>query len=90
MGIVLPRDADGDELRVVTRFTGDIEPDDTRWNVSSEKSDAIWWPGEITLPAERWRGTLHIAVYYGDRDTNRTSFDLGDSPALAIVRSACD
>lgn len=89
LGIGLPRDIDGDELRVVTRLTGDTEPLDVSWGVG-DSADAVWWPGEVTLPAERWRGTLHMAVHYGDRDTDRTRFELGDSPALAIVRSACD
>ena len=89
LGIGLPRDADGDELRIVTRLTGDTAPSDVSWGVGVDDAATVWWPGEVTLPAERWRGTLHVAVYYGDRDTDRTSFDLGDSPALAIVRSAC-
>ena len=90
LGMGLPQDADGDELRIVTRLTGDSEPNDYAWRVSGETADVVWWPGVVTLPAERWQGTLHIAVYYGDRDVDRTQFELGDSPALAIVRSACD
>ena len=90
LGMGLPRDADGGELRVVTRLTGDTAPSDVSWGVGVDDAATVFWPGEVTLPAERWRGTLHIAVHYGDRDTDRTSFDLGDSPALAIVRSACN
>ena len=90
LGMGLPQDADGDELRIVTRLTGDSEPNDHAWRVSGETADVVWWPGEVTLPAERWRGTLHVAVYYDDRDVGRTQFELGDSPALAIVRSACN
>ena len=85
----LPKDADGDELRVVTRITGDTEPIDIQWPIS-ESSDVIWWPGGVTLRAERWRGTFYMAVYYDDRDVDRTSFRLGDSPAVSIVRAACD
>lgn len=89
LGMGLPQDADGDELRIVMRLSGDPEPTDTQWAVSAEGADVVWWPDEVTLAAERWRGTLHIAVHYGDRDTDRARFELGDSPALAIVRSAC-
>ncbi len=88
--IGLPREADGDELRVVWRITSDTEPFDHPWPVGQESAEVIWFPGEVTLPPERWQGTLHIAVHYGERDVGRAQFELGDSPALAIVRSACE
>ena len=39
---------------------------------------------------ELWTGTPHMAFHYSDRDIGRASFELGDSPVLAIFRSACD
>ena len=88
LGLGLPQDADGAELWVVMRFTGDAAPSDHSWEVSHEDASVVWFTSG-TLAAERWQGSLHIAVHYGDRDVGRAQFELGDSPALTIVRLAC-
>lgn len=67
LGIGLPRDADGDELR-----GGAVH---RRYRARRHAASAAMSSGgrvKSLLRLERWRGTLHIAVYYGERDTDRT------------------
>ena len=91
MLLFLPRGASEDQLTVRTRFTGEQSTTNEQWHVSTESDDTLW-PNDVSGLLQRFAGAdkLHMSVEYGSRDTDRATFNLGDSPAVSeVLLSKC-
>lgn len=89
--MVLPRTISEDTVRIRYRFSDEQHLSDSRWNASNESRDVLFWPADHGDFLARFGGAdkLHMRIEYGERDVQRLTFSLGDSPALSIVKSAC-
>ena len=87
----LPRAISGDTVRVRYRFSDEQHLSDSWWNAASESRQTVFWATDAGAFLARFSGAdqLYMRLDYGERDVERPTFDLGDSPALAIVKSAC-
>ena len=85
-----PRTINDDTVRIRYRFSNEQQLSDSQWNVAKSGSGAFF-PGDDGSFLDRFNGAgqLHMRIEYGERDIERLTFDLGDSPGLSIVRSAC-
>ena len=86
----LPRDISGDTVKVSFRFSDERSLSDSSWS-AFEALDVVFWTEDTAAFMGRFSGAdkLYMSIEYGERDVDRLTFDLGDSPALSIVKSAC-
>ena len=86
----LPRTINEDTVRIHYRFSNEQELSDSEWGVGGS-GGTVFFSGDDGSFLDRFDGAdqLHMRIEYGERDIERLTFELGDSPGLAIVRSAC-
>ena len=87
----LPRAISGDTLRVRYLFSDEQHLSDSWWDAAIESRQTVFWSTDAGAFLARFSGAdqLYMQIEYGERDVARPTFDLGDSPATAIVKSAC-
>ncbi len=88
--LIIPRTINDDTVRIHYRFSNERQLSDSQWSVA-DSGDAVFFRGDRGSFLDRFSGAdkLHMRIEYGERDIERLTFDLGDSPGLSIVRSAC-
>lgn len=78
-------------VRIRYRFSGEEHLSDSRWLTDEDLTAAFWPEDDASSLARRFQGAdrLFLRIEYTQRDAVQVEFDLGDSPALALIQDTC-
>lgn len=90
-GSRLRRAAPDQRVRIRYRFSEEEHLSDSQWLTDENLTIALWPEQDASSLARRFEGAdrLFLRIEYTQRDTVQVEFDLGDSPALAVIQDTC-
>lgn len=80
------------QVRIRYRFSDEEHLSDSRWLADENLNIALWPEHDASSLARRFQGAnrLFLRIEYTQQDIVQAEFDLGHSPALALVQEACE